>query len=325
MKISVVIPVYNAEKYLQRCISSVQSQTYPNWEMILVDDGSKDNSLGICQKNAVVDERIKVIHQINKGPGKARNVGIAATTGDYIVFIDADDYIDKDYFLLLSKKVEGNDVVFIDVQQRKVDGTAGNNEFMSVYKGASKDDMVRSCMTGLFPWGGVRKVASAKLIKENDIKYSQARIGEEAVFTFRVLSTAKSFTFIDEKPVYFYELHEDSQSNIPSDDPWGDTYRQMKECLEQEGRYEEYANTLNALNVMATVISVNSISIKKSFKASLSLSRKRVKECTQTMDKNFPIDTTHLPLKAKVWIPFITNSWVTPMILASKIRGHFRR
>ena len=116
MIISVVIPVYNAERYLQRCISSVQSQTYSNWEMVLVDDGSKDNSLKICQENAAIDNRIKVVHQSNKGPGEARNVGIAATTGDYVVFVDADDYIDKDYFQLLSKKAVGNDVVFIDVQ-----------------------------------------------------------------------------------------------------------------------------------------------------------------------------------------------------------------
>lgn len=325
MKISVVIPVYNAEKYIQRCILSIQNQTYPDWELILVDDGSKDNSLKICQKNAAVDERIKVIHQSNKGPGEARNAGIVATTGDFIVFVDADDYIDKDYFQMLSKKVDGNDVVFIDVQQRKSDGSPGKNEFMSVYKGASMDDMVRSCMTGYFPWGGVRKVASARLIKENNIKYSQARIGEEAVFTFRVLSAAKTFTFIDEKPVYFYELHEDSQSNIPLDDPWGDTYRQMKECLIQEGKYEEYASTLNALNVMATIISVNSITRKRSIKDSIKLSRERIKECVHSLDDAFPIDIKHLPLKAKVWIPCVKMKWAVPIVLASKCRGIFIR
>lgn len=323
MKFSVVIPVYNAEKYIQRCILSIQNQIYPGWEMILVDDGSKDNSLEICQKYAALDERIRVIHQSNRGPGEARNVGIAATTGDYIVFVDADDYIDKDYFQLLSKKAEGNDVIFIDVQQRKEDGTEGKKEFMSVYKGASMDDMVRSCMTGFFPWGGVRKVASTKLIKENNIKYSQARIGEEAVFTFRVLSSARSFTFIDEKPVYFYEVHEDSQSNIPLDDPWGVTYRQMKECLIQEGKYEKYASTLNALNLMATIISVNSITTKRSIKESIERSRKRIKECVQSLDNAYPIDVKHLPLKAKVWIPCVKMMWVAPIVLASKTRKLF--
>ena len=91
MKVSVVIPVYNAEEYLLRCVESVQHQSYTEWEMVLVDDGSIDNSLVICQEKAAEDCRIKVIHQSNKGPGEARNVGIAATTGDYIVFVDADD------------------------------------------------------------------------------------------------------------------------------------------------------------------------------------------------------------------------------------------
>lgn len=325
MKISVVIPVYNSEKYIQRCISSVLEQTFPNWEMILVDDGSNDNSLEICQRNAAADERIKVIHQSNKGPGEARNVGIAATTGDYIVFVDSDDFIDKDYFQLLSIKADGNDVVFIDVQQRKTNGAVGKKEYMSTYKESSPDDIIRSCITGYFPWGGVRKVASAKLIKKNNIRYSQSRIGEEAVFTFQVLSSAKTLTFLDEKPVYFYELHEDSLSNIRMSDPWGDTLKQMRECLMHKGLYNKYANSLNALNVMATIVSVNNISLSNSLKNSLKLSKIRVKECIHSLDDRYPIDIKHLPLKAKIWIPCIKLSWGLPIVLASKCRSFFRR
>lgn len=324
MKISVVIPVFNAEKYLQRCIASVYNQTYSNWEMVLVDDGSEDRSLNICRENASRDVRIKVIHQSNKGPGEARNVGITATTGDYIVFIDADDYIDVDYFNLLAQVAKGKDVVFIDVQQRNSNGQPVRNEFMSIYKNSTIDDMIRSCMTGYFPWGGVRKVASSKLIKDNDIKYSRAKIGEEAVFTFKILSKAKEFDFIDEKPVYFYELHTDSQSNIQMDDPWGDTFIQMRECLMQENKYEEYADTLNALNLMAAVVSVNGMSIKYSLKEGLRLSRERVSECLHTLDKRYSIDKNHLPLKAKIWIPCIKQSWALPIVLASRVRALFR-
>ena len=89
-KISVIIPIYNAENYVGRCIESVQAQTYNNWQMILVDDGSKDKSLEICQKYADVDDRISVIHQENAGPGIARNTGIAKASGNYVVFIDSE-------------------------------------------------------------------------------------------------------------------------------------------------------------------------------------------------------------------------------------------
>lgn len=114
MKISVIVPVYNAANYIAMCIQSVQNQTFNSWELILIDDGSQDNSLEICQKYADEDDRISVIHQENAGPGIARNTGIAKALGNYVVFIDSDDYIEKDYFQLLSKHDE--DVVFINVR-----------------------------------------------------------------------------------------------------------------------------------------------------------------------------------------------------------------
>lgn len=150
--ISVIIPVYNAENYVGRCIESVQAQTYNNWQMILVDDGSKDKSLEICQKYADVDDRISVIHQENAGPGIARNTGIAKTSGNYVVFIDSDDYIEKDYFQLLSKHDE--DVVFINVRDVDEDGRVLKEDFMAKNKNLSIETILRRQMTGKIDWGG---------------------------------------------------------------------------------------------------------------------------------------------------------------------------
>lgn len=150
--ISVIIPVYNAENYVGRCIESVQSQTYNDWQMILVDDGSKDKSLEICQKYAALDKRIHVIHQENQGPGIARNTGIAAAKGEYIVFVDSDDYIEKDYFELLAKHDE--DVVFINVQNVDEQGNVMKKDFMSSNRTLSKDTILRRQMTGRIDWGG---------------------------------------------------------------------------------------------------------------------------------------------------------------------------
>ena len=118
MKISVIIPVYNAESYIGRCIESVQVQTFGDWQMILVDDGSNDNSLAICQKYAEIDDRIQVMHQENAGAGAARNTGLTKALGEYIVFIDSDDYVAEYYFELLSNNNE--DVGFMNVED--VDG-----------------------------------------------------------------------------------------------------------------------------------------------------------------------------------------------------------
>ena len=92
-KVSVVVPVYNAEKYIKTCVNSICNQSYKNLEIILVDDGAKDNSPQICDELQKKDGRIKVIHKKNEGAGKSRNRGIDIATGDYILFVDSDDYI----------------------------------------------------------------------------------------------------------------------------------------------------------------------------------------------------------------------------------------
>ena len=93
MKVSIIIPVYRTESTLARCINSVLAQTYTCWEMILIDDGSDDNSPQICDDFVDKDKRIKVIHQPNKGLGAARNTGIEHANGNFLLFIDSDDFI----------------------------------------------------------------------------------------------------------------------------------------------------------------------------------------------------------------------------------------
>lgn len=95
--ISVIVPVYNVEKYLSRCIDSVLMQTFTDFELLLVDDGSPDNSGMICDEYALKDVRVKVLHQENKGLSGARNAGIENSVGNYVVFIDSDDYVKDNY------------------------------------------------------------------------------------------------------------------------------------------------------------------------------------------------------------------------------------
>lgn len=96
-KISIIIPVYNAEKDLNRCLDSILSQTYEDWECLLVDDGSLDNSAKICDRYSILDSRFKVFHKDNGGPSSARNYGLDHSNGDYLAFVDSDDWIDKTF------------------------------------------------------------------------------------------------------------------------------------------------------------------------------------------------------------------------------------
>ncbi len=103
--ITVIVPVYKAEKYLERCVDSIRNQTYSNLEIILVDDGSPDNSGMICDSLAKLDKRIKVIHQDNGGSSAARNAGLDAMSGDYVGFVDSDDWIEKEMYEILYSRM----------------------------------------------------------------------------------------------------------------------------------------------------------------------------------------------------------------------------
>ena len=100
-EISVIVPIYNAEAYLAQCVESILAQEYRNFELVLINDGSTDSSGEICKRYAEQDRRISVITQENGGAAKARNTGIHVAVGNYIVFVDADDWVDADYLSIL--------------------------------------------------------------------------------------------------------------------------------------------------------------------------------------------------------------------------------
>lgn len=324
MKISVIVPVYNAEKYIEKCIDSVMHQTYGNWEMILVDDGSKDRSSQFIDEVARKDQRIITIHKKNEGPGIARNIGIEKATGDYIVFLDSDDYIDKDYFQLLIPKAKNNDVVFIDVNQISPNGKILSEEKMSVYKNWSKDRLLRSQMTGKIPWGGVRKAVSLKLLKENQIKYTAHSIGEEALYSFRILYAASTIEFIDKKAVYYYVNHENSQSKLKIADPWGEVVECVKRHIEEMGIYDEFANTLNAFNITATVVSFDKIQQMYKGSERNRIASNRIFKFNQNYDKNYGIDKKNMSFKARIFIPCIKRGLYSPIFLCSSLKTILR-
>ena len=103
-KVSIIVPVYNAEKYLERCVSSLTKQTLKDIEIILVDDSSTDSSLEICKQMAEKDSRIKVIHKMNEGAGLARNAALSIANGEYIGFVDSDDFVELNMFEILYNK-----------------------------------------------------------------------------------------------------------------------------------------------------------------------------------------------------------------------------
>lgn len=294
-KISVIIPIYNAELYLRRCMESVLNQSYTDWQLILVDDGSKDKSYEICKEYADRDNRIKLIHQQNAGAGAARNSGISAAVGDYIVFIDADDYIDREYFKLLSEHDE--DIVFIDVEAVDTRGKVIRREYMSSFKELSKDDFMRSQMTGKINWGGVRKVVKRHILESYNVRYSSHKVGEEALFTYNSVFYSNTIGFI-ESPVYFYVQHVDSLSHVVMDDPWGDVALALKKETIRNGSYSSYADTINAFILVSAAVSADRLVINYSAIDYYKKISELYNRLSTTLDSQYSIDFKHMSNKA---------------------------
>lgn len=190
LKFSILIPIYNVEQYLTYCLDSVINQTYNEIEIICVNDGSTDNSLKILEEYAQKDERIKIINQENQGVSVARNVGIENATGDYILFIDSDDWIDIDTCKILNAKLENKSQDLIIFNHSVV-----TNKFTRQirYSGGNKFAFWAACY-------------KSSIIKNNNIKFPKnIRISEDHFFKYNFLFYAKNIKHID-KYFYFYNL-----------------------------------------------------------------------------------------------------------------------
>lgn len=212
MKFSVIVPVYNVEKYLRRCIESIIGQSYSNLEIILVDDGSKDSSGLICDEYKLIDSRIIVIHKQNEGLGFARNTGMSVATGDYISFVDSDDYIVKDYFYKLVNIAMLNkpDIIAFGFQEVLDDGKIiEHKNFSSIkYSGIQIRDIIlprafgpnsirEDDEYGIGPaWGAI--YCRAFLLNNNILFKSEREIlSEDIVFSIDLCLKANSIEYFD--------------------------------------------------------------------------------------------------------------------------------
>lgn len=208
-KFSIIVPVYNNEKYIKKCINSIIMQTYKNLELIIINDGSKDDSGIICDEFAKKDNRIKVIHKKNEGVSIARNRGIEEVTGDYILFIDSDDWIKEDTIEILNEKIQKSDTDLLIYQ-------IFNREFnkKDVLKTKNKDEFLkylRKIIIKEFINSPVNKVYNTKIIKKNKIKFAEnIDIAEDLLFNILYFSNIDSFEIINEK-LYYYN-HENTKS-----------------------------------------------------------------------------------------------------------------
>jgi len=211
MKVSIIIPVYNVEKYLSRCVESVFAQTYTNLEIILVDDGTKDNSGVLCDKYGERDERVKVIHKKNGGLSSARNAGIEIATGDAIFFLDSDDYLSEECIDICVKMLINNNASISIIQMMHV--AEGTNE---IIKSSEREVMYTFNSEKAIEESLYQKwytcCAPAKLYKREvigDIKFPLGRISEDLATCHLFLNNADKVVYSNYCG-YYYRQHENS-------------------------------------------------------------------------------------------------------------------
>uniref|UniRef100_UPI0040282AFB glycosyltransferase family 2 protein n=1 Tax=Anaerostipes hadrus TaxID=649756 RepID=UPI0040282AFB len=211
-KISVIIPVYNVEKYLDKCIESVVRQTYQNIEIILVNDGSLDNSGQICDKWAKNDKRIRVIHKENGGLSDARNFGIDIAQGKFITFVDSDDYISLEYIEYLHQILIGNcaDIACCDTKIFFENNTECNER--NIREDNVKKFTKQEAFTQMLYEKELTNSAWGKLYKKslfNNIRFPKGKIYEDMFTTYKLIFRSRCIVK-SERKLYHYLIREDS-------------------------------------------------------------------------------------------------------------------
>ena len=205
-KISIVVPVYNGEKYISKCLDSLINQSYKNIEIIIINDGSNDNTEKICNKYKEIDSRIKVISIENGGVSKARNIGIENATGQFLMFCDSDDYVAKDWCKLLLENYKENNLILCDYYN-VIDNEVKEFDYErpKVDSVISKANFFKLKLYGInVPWN---KIYSLEIIKNNNIRFDESiSLGEDLRFNIKYLDAISgNINFIKER-LYFYTL-----------------------------------------------------------------------------------------------------------------------
>lgn len=230
-KVSIIVPVYNAEKYLQKCVDSILSQTLTDLEVILVDDGSADSSPGICDGYAERDKRVKAIHQKNSGAAAARNHGMSIAQGKYIAFVDSDDWIDADMYKRMVDTAEANDcdLVICDCLKESDGGSqlythdlpAGFYDRERMYSVYFPQLLMPDTMEYPVTISNWLLLIRREVISANEIIFPEGmRFSEDLLFGSEVGYFVQSMTYLKEYAPYHYRQNPYSVTHTAYKDKW---------------------------------------------------------------------------------------------------------
>lgn len=327
--ISVIIPVYNVSAYLKQCLDSVIQQTYPHLEIIIVNDGSIDDSLSICEEYQLKDSRIKLINQDNAGVSAARNNGLQAATADYILFLDGDDWLEQDTIAVALFHIEDKDLFCFSYFKNYLDtfairklGLDGNFQGSFVQRritGLVKEELVdpgqsESLVT---VWG---KLYRTSIIKENQIQFRDLKeIGtwEDGLFNWEYLNFSKSVYILDQPFYHYRKINSNSiTSNYKKQYP-----EQQKKLFQILTNYLDtyhkepvfYEAFNNRICSSVIGIGLNEALNPASFRKKLANMKKLLSsELYRKAVKDLPLN--YFPIHWKLFFFFAKNSMALPLL-----------
>lgn len=250
--LSIIIPVFNTEEYLSKCLDSVCSQTLEDIEIICVDDGSSDDSLNILKEYAKKDERIRIISKENEGQGIARNIGIKEARGEYVGFVDSDDFVKKDMFEKLYQHANKNnlDIAMCKVSEfNNVTHEVNDNLWyysLGVFRDFDKeifnheDTSDFTCEISVTPYN---KIYKRSLLWDNNIHFAENLIFEDELFFYDVYLKAKRISIVDENLYYYRTNRKGSTVEKSSEKDYSDIipiFKQIREKIIETGNYDLY-------------------------------------------------------------------------------------
>ena len=230
-KISIIVPVYKTEKYLERCVSSILNQTYRDLEVILVDDGSPDNCPKMCDAFAEADARVRVIHKKNGGVSTARNDGLDVANGEYITFVDSDDWIEPDMYAAMMGKVQENDCDIVMCDCLKEYGNRSELYTHEIRSGYYDSEQLR---TEYYPHLLIMENVEYPATISNwlllfrrelaeDVRYLEGvRYSEDLLFGAQLMVRANTFCYMKGQALYHYRMNPDSATHRFVPNKWDD-------------------------------------------------------------------------------------------------------
>lgn len=331
MKVSIVIPIYNGENYLEKCLESIYSQTYPEFEVILVNDGSTDNSKEICEKWTKKDNRFSLYNNENHGVSCSRNFGIQQATGDYITFVDCDDFLAKDTLeALLETATQGYDLIIANYAKYYAEHKIKPNvdiatkaytkqEFLDTFWELYNAFVINS------PWGRLYKT---KILQSENIEFPiDYNLGEDLIFNLQYIEKSNTFYTINQ-PLYYYRDTANSLTTKYNENLLEiqlELNKFIKDFLIRNHAYQEKAQKKLKEDISNIFIS----SVQNLFLPSCPLNNKqrkeKLEEYLQRQEIEVLADVSYAEKRVQLFKKMIEKKKIKTIILYSKTKEKIRK